>query len=180
MSQSQSRVEIPAFGFWKFVVVTTFLIVAARGGPNYLAKIMSTVPLSMFLWILYRVARTQPWWPANSNVALRSRFEAMGQRLKEHQQRENELNAESLRQMANKSLASRRAKSKNKYVVSAASNRSIEMSGADNLLAPRLVEPAPFKKLNTVKSNVGVRSKAVRAKTIRKRAVRVKRRPEFS
>jgi hypothetical protein len=158
-----------AIGFWKFVLVASILIALLRGGSNPLGNFFSTLPLSVFMWIGYRVARLQPWWPFGKPIA--ESLSRIGALKPGTSRASNPISSDALRRMAQQTMAAKHNARESQIAASHSRRLSIRTP------AP---EPEVFKALSEPSSSVGTRSKSVRSKTTRYKTVRSKRRPSLS
>ena len=163
-----------AIKFWNFILVTTVLITLLRGGSNFFGNFFSTLPFSFFLWVGYRLARLQPWWPFGTADDSQSRFEAVAKLFSKVAP--DEKLSPTIQQMARQTLASRNQKATivAKKVTKPAF-KPVAESFAHRSVPSAAKEPESFRVLSETVSNVGVRTKAVRAKVVRQKAVRSKR-----
>jgi hypothetical protein len=139
-----------AIGFWKFVLATSLLIGLLRGGSNVFSHLVSALPVSVFVWGLYRVARLQPWWPFGEQGSdSASRIGALKEAI---------LNRSALVQTRRTS------------VLGPSPKPSLSKK-------PIATEPEVFAALASPTSSIGTRTKTERSKTSRKKTLRSKRRP---
>ena len=170
-------------GFWRFVVVSSVVIGILRQlmfGSGLKSDFTSLFWFSASLWVAYRVARLQPWWPFRdiSEASGESEYRQVQMPVsnQESAPREarlrNPLTAEDLRRDFKRQAAKAARKVLKKVApIYTPPEPAMAMAGGFDVasrMSPRLPS-GPV-------SSVGVRSKTVRSKVARRKTVRTKRR----